>query len=359
MLRRRNGPLLTRHDIPDVPPGLVDATSVFNPGACRLETGQPLLLLRVQTRGRRTLFMRAFGNPDGGYTVEPQIVEISGLERLGESARIEPHAAGVSGLDTLGKTARIEPHAAKAGDRGRPGCVIHHIYDPRITRLDGRWFVTCAIDTDSGCRVGIFTTDDFSRLELLSVTGDADVRNGVLFPERIGGRYLLLERPNTMQSAGGVTSGDAIELLSSDDLVHWRSEGPVFSGRRHFWDELIGPGPPPVKTADGWLLLYHGIATHLNACIYQAGAVLLKLDDPSVVPGRTRDNILEPRELYEMVGQVPNVVFPSGLICDPPRTDGTLAPDSTVQVIYGAADTCVGSAAATVRELIAACNCEV
>ncbi len=320
MLRRRNGPLLTRHDIPDVPPRLVDATSVFNPGACRLETGQPLLLLRVQTRGRRTLFMRAFGNADGGYIVEPRVVEASGLDRLGAE--------------------------------------IHHIYDPRITRLEEAWYVVCAIDTDRGCRVGIFTTDDFTRLQLLAVTGNRDVRNGVLFPEKVGGRYLLLERPNTVQPAGGALSGSAVELLSSEDLVHWKSEGPVFSGRRHYWDELIGPGPPPVKTADGWLLLYHGVASHLNAFIYQAGAVLLKLDDPTAVLGRTRDNILEPRELYEMVGQVPNVVFPSGVLCAPPTADGTLAPDSTVQVIYGAADTCVGAATATVQELVAACTGE-
>ncbi len=337
MLRRRNGPLLTRHDIPDVPPCLVDATSVFNPGACRLETEQPLLLLRVQTRGRRTIFMRAFGNDRGEFSVEPRIVQISGLDRLGESAR-------------------IEPQTAKAGDQGRPAGGIHHIYDPRITRLEGRWFVTCSIDTNSGCRVGIFTTDDFSRLELLSVTGDVDVRNGVLFPEKTGGRYLLLERPNTVHSTTGVTSGDAIELLSSEDLVRWKSEGPVFSGRRHFWDELIGPGPPPVKTADGWLLLYHGVATHLNAFIYQAGAVLLKLDDPGVVLGRTRDNILEPRELYEMVGQVPNVVFPSGLICGEHDPDGFLPADNVIEVVYGAADSCVGAATATVQELVTACN---
>jgi beta-1,4-mannooligosaccharide/beta-1,4-mannosyl-N-acetylglucosamine phosphorylase len=182
------------------------------------------------------------------------------------------------------------------------------------------------------------------------------VRNGVLFPEKVGGRYLLLERPNTVQPEGGARTGDVIELLSSDDLLRWTSEGPVLAGRRHYWDELIGAGPPPVKTTDGWLLIYHGVATHLNDFIYQAGAALLDLADPTLVRGRTRDNLLEPRELYELTGQVPNVVFPSGLVCDPPREDGTLTPDGTVRVIYGAADTCVGLASATVRELVEACD---
>ncbi|MCK4510247.1 hypothetical protein KAW64_00825, partial [bacterium] len=87
--------------------------------------------------------------------------------------------------------------------------------------------------------------------------------------------------------------------------------------RLHYWDELIGPGPPPVKTREGWLLVYHGIATHLaGACIYQAGVALLALDDPSNVLARSRDNILEPRETYEIAGQVPNVVFPSGMIVE-------------------------------------------
>jgi beta-1,4-mannooligosaccharide/beta-1,4-mannosyl-N-acetylglucosamine phosphorylase len=317
--RRPEGPLLTRRDVPDVPPDLVDATSVFNPGACRLDNGQPLLLLRVQTRGRRTVLMRAFGCGGGdGCTVEPHLVEITGLEKLGGE--------------------------------------VHHVYDPRITRLEDRWYVTCAIDLDRGCRVGIFTTSDFSRLELLAITGNRDTRNGVLFPEKIGGKYLLLERPNTIRSPAGTTSGEVIELRSSDDLLHWTTEGPVLSGRRHYWDELIGAGPPPVKLTEGWLLFYHGVATHLGSGIYQAGAVLLDHDDPGRVLGRTRDNLLEPRELYEMVGQVPNVVFPTGLICSPPREDGTLSPDSTVHVVYGAADTCVGLASATVRQLVDACT---
>ena len=319
--RRPEGPLLTRNDVPDVLPYLVDATSVFNPGACRLPNGRPMLLLRVQTRGRRTFFMRAFGCGDGGERcrIEPMLVEVAGLEKLG-------------------------------GD-------VYHVYDPRITLLEGRWFVTCAIDLDRGCRVGIFTTHDFTRLDLLATTGNRDVRNGVLFPERIGGKYMLLERPNTVRGQGGAASGDIIELRSSDDLLQWTTEGAALAGRRHYWDELIGAGPPPVKLAEGWLLIYHGVATHLGGGVYQAGAALLDHEDPGKLLGRTRDNLLEPREPYEMIGQVPNVVFPSGLVCDPPREDGTLSPDSTIKVVYGAADTCVGLARATVRELVAACHC--
>ena len=316
--RLPGGPLLTRDDIPDVPPHLIDATSVFNPGACRREDGRPMLLLRVQTRGRRTLLMRAFGCDAGHCRVEPEIVAVEGLEALGGT--------------------------------------VHHVYDPRITRLDGCWYVTCALDLDHGCRVGVFATEDFATLSLVATTGHRDTRNGVLFPQKVQGRYLMLERPNTGRTGGGVPTGETIQLLASDDLAGWRVEGAVMSGRPRGWDELIGPGPPPILIEDGWLLLYHGVATHLDGGVYQAGAVILDRDDPRRVLARTRDNVLEPREPWEVTGQVPNVVFPTGLITAPPRPDGTPSPDSEITVIYGAADTCVGAATARLRDVVAACE---
>ena len=127
-------------------------------------------------------------------------------------------------------------------------------------------------------------------------------------------------------------------------------------GRWHYWDELIGAGPPPLRTRHGWLLVYHGVATHLNAGIYQAGVALLDLDDPSKVIARGSQNVLEPREAYELTGQVPNVVFPSGLTVDRSTPDGTATDDATVFLYYGAADTVVGLATATVAELIDDCH---
>jgi beta-1,4-mannooligosaccharide/beta-1,4-mannosyl-N-acetylglucosamine phosphorylase len=145
-------------------------------------------------------------------------------------------------------------------------------------------------------------------------------------------------------------------MSATDDFEIWEDLGPVMAGRPHYWDELIGPGPPPVKTREGWLLIYHGIATHFaSANIYQAGAVLLDLDDPTRVIARTRDNILEPRESWELTGQVPNVVFPSGLTVASLDEEGFAPPSAEVRVYYGAADTCVGLAIATVSDLVDAC----
>ena len=146
-------------------------------------------------------------------------------------------------------------------------------------------------------------------------------------------------------------------LVESENLSDWRPVGPVMQGRPHFWDELIGSGPPPVKTREGWLHIYHGVATHFSSVnIYQAGVCLLDLDDPTRVLSRSRYNILEPREDYELTGQVPNVVFPTGLIVSHYDPDGFALPGSTVTVYYGAADTVVGAAHTAVDELMNQCH---
>ncbi len=186
---------------------------------------------------------------------------------------------------------------------------------------------------------------------------DHDARNGVLFPERIDGQYAMLSRPNLRTIDGGVTTGSVIEYATSPDLVHWEPKGTMMQGRWHYWDELIGSGPSPIKTRHGWLHIYHGVATHFAASnIYQAGVVLLDLNNPQQVLARSRYNILEPRELYELTGQVPNVVFPTGLVARKTGANGLVEDDTELLVYYGAADTCVGMATTTVRELLDACE---
>jgi beta-1,4-mannooligosaccharide/beta-1,4-mannosyl-N-acetylglucosamine phosphorylase len=228
-----------------------------------------------------------------------------------------------------------------------------------LSQIDGTLYVVASVDTLDGCHLLVARADAaLRRLQVLSYDPARQARNGVLFPERVGGRYVRLERPNDTTLPSGTRTGSTIWLSTSDDLATWRPERPVLAGRWHFWDELIGSGPPPVKTRDGWLHVYHGVATHLGGAIYQAGVCLLDLSDPSRVVARGRNNVLEPREGYELVGQVPNVVFPSGLVVEPLPPDGTAGPEAKVRLYYGAADTCVGLAETTVAELLAASRLE-
>ena len=135
----------------------------------------------------------------------------------------------------------------------------------------------------------------------------------------------------------------------------WNHVKPIMSGRFHYWDENIGSGPPPVKTTEGWLHIYHGVATHFaSSNIYQAGVSLHDLMDPSKILSRCKYNILEPREIYELTGQVPNVIFPSGMIVEDYDDDGFATRESKVFIYYGAADTVVGLATSTIKELIEA-----
>jgi predicted GH43/DUF377 family glycosyl hydrolase len=236
---------------------------------------------------------------------------------------------------------------------------IYHVYDPRITALDGEFLIMFAVDTETGCRLGTARTRDFREFEFVGLGEHPDIRNGVIFPARFGDRYLRYDRPNRVVDAGAPATGDEIVLSESHDLLEWRPLGPVMGGRPRYWDERIGAGPPPVRTRHGWLLLYHGIATHFaSANIYQAGVALFDLDDPLHLIGRSRDNVLEPRKMYELVGQVPNVVFPSGMIVDEFDSDGFARDDSPVRVYYGAADTSVCLATGTIEGLLAALDDE-
>lgn len=314
MERSKHNPILTRNDIPDMPPHLVDVSSVFNPGAIKFGD-QILLMLRVQNRGRETYLLMAKSDDGVHFKVSNRMVHFNGIERI--------------------------------------TATMYHCYDPRITRIGEIYYIMFAMDLDDGCRLGLAQTMDFENFDFLGIISDDDNRNGVLFPEKMNGKYLRLDRPNKVQLEGGPTSGSAICLSESDDLLHWRTLGVVATGRFHYWDELIGAGPPPIKTEQGWLQIYHGVATHFGSSnIYQAGVMLLNLKNPLQVIARSRYNILEPREMYELVGQVPNVVFPSGAIVEQVDAKGFASLDSQVFIYYGAADTSVCLVISTIIELL-------
>jgi beta-1,4-mannooligosaccharide/beta-1,4-mannosyl-N-acetylglucosamine phosphorylase len=318
MKRCPQNPLITRSNIPNTKPQLTDVSSVFNPGAAFF-AGQIVLLLRVQNRGRETFMLPAFSDDGINFSIASEPVQPRGIEKL--------------------------------------GCRAYHVYDPRITQINESYYITLAIDTDTGCRIGLMQTIDFRTYDFLGVLLHGDARNAVLFPEKIDGEYAMLYRPNRSRVDGEVATGSEIELATSSDRLNWTPKAMVMSGRFHYWDEYIGSGPPPIKTRRGWLHIYHGVATHFAASnIYQAGVVLLDLDHPERVIARGRYNILEPRELYELVGQVPNVVFPTGLIPVKQTEDSVLRDDAELLLYYGAADTSVCLATTTVRELSEACE---
>ncbi len=316
MERHPRNPILTRLNIPPIPPALTDVTSVFNPGAIK-DGDTYRLMLRVQSRSRETFLVMAESADGVNFKVENKVVNFKGIEKV-------------------------------------PGKVFH-IYDARISRLEGRFYVMFAMDMEDGCQLGLGVTDDFKNFDFLGITSKEDIRNGVLFPEKVNGKYLRMDRPNKSRHNSGPTSGSTIWLSESNNLIDWIPVAPLINGRFHYWDEFIGSGPPPVKTRKGWIHVYHGVAGHFGSSnVYQGGVMLLDLLDPSKVLGRCRCNILEPREIWEIAGQVPNVTFPSGMIVEKYDPEGFALSVSEVKIYYGAADTSVGIVITTIQELIEA-----
>jgi len=155
---------------------------------------------------------------------------------------------------------------------------------------------------------------------------------------------VLLHRPKTQF---GGAHGEIL-LSRSDDLVSWSAPEQVLQPRDGaWWDSLrigIGIGPPPLRTEHGWLLVYHGVKGPVAGEVYRVGLALLDHDEPTRVLRRLPRWILAPLAPYERAGDVPNVVFPCGLLHD--------AASGEVRLYYGAADTSICLATAHLDDLL-------
>jgi len=218
-----------------------------------------------------------------------------------------------------------------------------HIYDPRITALDGTWYVMYANLLRYGSVIALAETKDFETFRQIGNLSAPPNRNGVLFPEKVGGRYARLERP----FGGPEYAAGEVWYAESPDLVHWGRFRRVFGPDGLFWCGLkVGAGPAPIRTDEGWLLIYHGVQDTAQGNLYSAGALLLDLEEPWKVRARPTEYLLAPDQPYERTGDVPNVVFPCAAV---------LEPDGEVKVYYGAADTCIALATARLEDLVDFC----
>ena len=211
------------------------------------------------------------------------------------------------------------------------------IRDPRITRMDDTYYITYTANGEHGMRVGIARTTDFCSVERMGYVSQVDVKNGALLPKKINGRYALLKRPD---------AGMSIWLAYSRDLEFWGDEQAVMTPRGGFWDShRIGVAGPPIEVEEGWLLIYYGSKHTTAGPLVRLGATILDRDDPSRVLARSNIPILAPRERYERIGDVPNVVFSCGALCQ----------NGEVVLYYGASDSCICRGTAALRDIVATC----
>ncbi len=216
--------------------------------------------------------------------------------------------------------------------------------DPRATRIDDRIYLTyVAFDGYSPPRVALssIAVNDFlnqrwlwEKPVLISPPGVVD-KSAVIFPEKINGKYVIMHRiyPNILI--------DYVDTLAFDGTSWLKGEHKI-GPRPNMWDSRkIGAGAPPLKTKDGWLLIYQSVGNQ-DSGRYKIGAMLLDLNDPSKVLHRSNAPILEPVEAYENDGFKSGVVYPCGAIIK----------EGTLYVYYGGADSYVCVATANLDEFL-------
>jgi predicted GH43/DUF377 family glycosyl hydrolase len=211
--------------------------------------------------------------------------------------------------------------------------------DARITRIGRAIYITYLAQSRHGFRLALAEWDGADEVRRMGCISEPDTKNGALFPQKIDGRYARLERPR---------EGGNIWISYSHDLMHWGDWRMVMHPRHGYWDfHRIGAAAPPILTDRGWLLLYYGARNLREQDLYRLGAAFLDHADPTRVIGRSNVPILAPREHYERIGDTPNILFCCGALLS---GDG-----ESLEVIYGAADSCICMATVEIDELMHVC----
>jgi len=234
----------------------------------------------------------------------------------------------------------VDEHAALEID-GRHPEEEWGLEDPRVTWVEeiGKWIITYTAFGRRGPGLSLAQTEDFRTFERLGTVMAPEDKNGALLPRRVDGEWILFHRPVT-------EAGRDVCLSRSHDLRSWSAPEFVI-GRRPggWWDSArVGMGPPPLETEHGWLTIYHGVRETVAGGLYRAGLALLDRENPTQVVRRSEEWVLGPQAQFEVTGDVPNVVFPCGLVHD--------TGSDTLRLYYGAADTRIGLATASRVEVL-------
>ena len=298
-IRSDANPILTAANWPNT------VNTIFNPGATIVD-GDTVLLCRVEDRrGISSLWVARSADGVTGWRIDPEPIL---APRLGEEAE-------AWGLE-----------------------------DARVVRADelDAWVITCTCYGPAGPAVYLATTKDFVTIDQRSLIMPPEDKNAAIFPRRFNGDWVMLHRPVISQDGPKAD----IWASRSEDLMSWRAPSRVMASRKGaWWDSLrLGIGPPPIETPDGWLLIYHGVKDTVGGSLYRVGLALLDLEEPTKVIRRSPSWVLGPEAPYERVGDVPNVVFPCGLVHDPAHDQ--------LRVYYGAADSVICLATGRLSEVM-------
>jgi predicted GH43/DUF377 family glycosyl hydrolase len=298
--RYENNPILTTDDLP------YPANAIFNPGAIE-HAGDTVLLNRVE-----------------GF---------DGFSHF----TIARSKDGITNWE-------IDPKPTVMPDPDNHPEELWGIEDARIMYLEEleEYAVTYTSYSSGGPLISLILTKDFKTFRRQGPIMPPDDKDGSLFPRRFDGRWVLIHRPRGVNPSAKAN----IWFSYSPDLKHWGDHTVVMEARDGGWWDAnkIGLGPQPVETNEGWLLIYHGVRRTASGSLYRVGLALLDLDDPRKVVCRCRGWVFGPQAEYERTGDVGYVTFPSGVVQD--KESGTL------RIYYGAADSTVALATATLSDVL-------
>ena len=324
VIHKLERPILTKDHMP------YDAALIFNAGVEKIN-GKYVMIFR------------------NDYGTTQEAFEQEGRHFSGTSVGVAVSDNGIDGWQVF-KKPLLDSREIADGE-------VRRLYDPRITLIDGKIYLCLAMDTEHGiCGCVAEVNDTLDKINIIS-TSVPDNRNMVLFPEKIGGYYVRLERPFPVYGRGGRDRFD-IWCSKSPDLKFW-GESKLVLGVEHvpFANDKIGPAAPPIKTEKGWLTTFHAVdidhARGKNGWEptwkkrYTAGITLLDLEEPHKVIGMSKEPLLVPELPHETEeGFRQHVIFPGGMI---------LEPSGEVKIYYGASDTVECLAIADVNDLLALC----
>ena len=334
-------PILRPRDLRPSVEGM-EVTCLLNPGVFRFQD-KTWLLVRVAERPRQVPGKTSF--PILSSEGRLEVLEFdSGDPRLDLT---DPRVISFDGQDYLTTLSHLRLLASDDGvhfaepDQGRPlmgtgELETYGIEDCRVTKIGETYCLTYTQVSSNGVGVGLRTTRDWKEFVHQGMIFPPHNKDCALFEEKIGGKYYALHRPSSPE-----LGGNYIWLAESPDLVHWGRHRCLAHSREGYWDSArVGAGAAPIRTAQGWLEIYHGATKENRYCL---GALLLDLDEPWRVLARSETPIMEPMAPYELEGFFGQVIF----------TNGHLVEGDRITLYYGAADSVICAAHLSIQSILA------
>ncbi|MDQ0637678.1 putative GH43/DUF377 family glycosyl hydrolase [Pedobacter sp. W3I1] len=339
--RFHQNPILSPKDLLPSRKGL-EIVCLLNPGVFKFE-GKIWLLIRVAERPEQMEGIISFP------ILKKHGIEILAVEENDPYLNAtDPRIINYKGADYLTTLSHLRLVCSDDGIhfyqpeghpllQGEGNDETFGIEDCRVSLIGDTYYLTYTAVSEHGVGVGLRTTKDWKNFRRYGMIIPPHNKDCAIFEECINGKFYALHRPSSV-----ALGGNYIWLAESPDGIHWGKHRCIIKTRSNLWDSArVGAGAAPIKTAEGWLEIYHGANEKHQYCL---GAFLMDLNNPGEVLARTEEPIMVPAADYELHGFFGEVVF----------TNGHIVNGDELTIYYGAADEFVCGAKFSIKEILEA-----